>query len=256
MSVARKIKMFMEFTQLHKHFQTYFQVVPAVTDALVMEAQKIRHDVYCRELGWETVRDDGLEKDAFDDHSLHCLLRSRTREKYIGCIRLVLPTDSGNGLSLPFQETCRGLLDVGHPDPRVMGDLQVAEVSRLAISADYRRRRNEKGRPVSFGDRQSVKEERRKFPYIPVALYLGMLEMASRKDIKTLYILTEPLLAKHFSRLGGKLQPVGQGVEHRGLRVPYIMDVEEVLREARLMMRPLIRTIRKEVRTQMDAAGQ
>jgi len=256
MSVVQKMKTFVEFTRLHKHFQTYFEVVPAVTDELVREAQKIRHDVYCQELGWEPISPDGLETDDFDAHSLHCLLRSRTRNKYIGCIRLVLPNDSGSGVNLPIQDTCLGVLDAGHPDPLALKSRQVAEVSRLAIAADYRRRRNEQGRPVSFGDRESVKQERRKFPYIPVALYLGMLEMASRNDIKTLYILTEPLLAKHFSRLGGKLQQVGQGVEHRGLRKPYTMDVDKVLNEARWMLRPLIRTIRKEVRAQMKAAGQ
>jgi len=255
-SLSRKMKMFAEFTQLHKHFQEYFQIVPAVTDELVEEAQKIRHDVYCRELGWEPISADGLEKDEYDPHALHCLLRSTTRDKFIGCIRLVLPTDSGAGMSLPIQETCNGVLEAGHPDPNDLENLLVAEVSRLAISADYRRRRHEQGRPVAMGEEQSVREERRKFPYIPVALYLGMLHMASRQNIKTLYILTEPLLAKHFSRLGGKLQQVGKGIEHRGLRVPYIMDVEEVLHEAKFMLRPLIRTIRKEVNAQMKAAGK
>lgn len=256
MSFSQKMKMLSEFTQLHKHFQTYFQVVPAVNDELVREAQRIRHQVYCEELGWEPTRDDGLEKDEYDAHSLHCLLRSLSRDKYIGCIRLVLPKQSENGLCLPFQLTCGDGLENGHPDPVAMQQCAVAEVSRLAITADYRRRRHEKGQPASFGDQSPAKDERRRFPYIPVGLYLGMLHMAVRQDIKNLYFLTEPILAKHFSRLGGKLKPVGQGVEHRGVRVPYVMDVHEVLSEAKFVLRPLIRTIRKEVNTQMKAAGQ
>ena len=242
MSFAQKMKMWSEFTQLHKHFQTYFQVVPAVNEELVREAQRIRHQVYC-------------EKDTYDQHSLHCLLRSLTRDKFIGCIRLVLPSESENGLCLPFQQTCNGNLDNGHPDPVALQQCAVAEVSRLAITSDYRRRRHEEGHPASFGEESTARDERRRFPYIPVGLYLGMLHMAVRQDINTLYFLTEPLLARHFSRLGGQLEPVGQGVEHRGMRVPYVMDVHEVLNKAKFVLRPLIWTIRREVDTQMKAAG-
>ena len=248
--------MLSEFTQLHKHFQSYFQVVPAVNDDLVCEAQRIRHQVYCEELGWEPTTADGLEKDEYDANSLHCLLRSLSRDKYIGCIRLVLPTESDTGLALPFQQTCNGRLDNGHPDPVAMQQCAVAEVSRLAITSDYRRRRYEKGRPASLGEDSTAADERRKFPYIPVGLYLGMLHMAVRNDIKTVYFLTEPLLAKHFNRLGGKLTPIGEGVEHRGVRVPYVMDVHEVLKDAKIVLRPLIRVIRKEVNSQMKAAGR
>lgn len=254
MSVSQKLRKMVELTQLHKHFQTYFRVVPAVTDELVAEAQKIRHAVYCEELGWEPISPDGREKDYFDQHAVHCLLRSVTRDSFIGCIRLVLPSDDGVSLSLPFQKACAGKLEAGHPDPVALANGEIAEVSRLAISKDFRRRRNEKGTSASFGAEEEIDNERRKFPYIPVALYLGMLEMASQRNIKTLYILTEPVLAKHFSRLGGKLEPVGEGIEHRGLRVPYRMDVEAVLHDARLVLRPLIRTIRKDINSYIKSA--
>jgi len=255
-SFSKKMKKFSELTQLHKHFQTYFQVVPAVNEELVREAQRIRHQVYCEELGWEPTSADGLEKDEYDEDSLHCLLFSLTRGKYIGCIRLVLPRESEAGLCLPFQHICNGGLNKGHPDPVAMQQCAVAEVSRLAITSDYRRRRDEQGHPASFGEKSNANDERRKFPYIPVGLYLGMLHMAVRRDIKTLYFLTEPLLAKHFSHLGGKLTPVGEGVEHRGMRVPYVMNVHEVLSGAKLALRPLIRGICKEVNSRMEVAGQ
>lgn len=249
MSVSQKLRKMVELTQLHKHFQTYFRVVPAVTEGLIEEAQRIRHAVYCEELGWEPISADGMEKDHYDQHAIHCLLRSVTRGSFVGCIRLVLPSDDGVSLGLPFQKACAGKLNEGHPDPVALANGEIAEVSRLAISQDFRRRKNEKGAPASFGTEEEIDHERRRFPYIPVALYLGMLEMASQRNIKTLYILTEPLLAKHFSRLGGKLEPVGEGIEHRGLRVPYRMDVEEVLHDARLVLRPLIRAIRKDINT-------
>ncbi len=239
---------YLELLRLNSHFRQYFQVVPASTPDLVREAQMIRHDVYCSELGWEPVRLDGLEQDEYDSRSLHCLLRAVHSQRYIGCVRLVLPLAGHDRVLLPFQQTCLGRLHQGHPDPDAVDRGLVAEVSRLAIVSDYRRRKHEQGRPFGLGEEDYSQQGRRRFPYIPVGLYIGMLQIAAQHGIKTLYIMTEPLLAIHFSRLGGKLKPVGDVVEHRGKRRPYVMYVDEVLREANLFLRPLIRTISKDVK--------
>lgn len=256
MTFSQQVRKVIAYAQLHRSFKQYFQVVPALTEDLVKEAQRIRHDVYCRELGWEPLRDDGLEKDDFDANSLHCLLRSVVNDRYIGCVRLVLPTEFDSGVMLPFQQTCLGGLDAGHPDAQDLKTGAVAEVSRLAIISDYRRRRDEQGKPVAVPAGQDFSHERRKFPFIPVGLYLGMMQMAKRHGIDTLYFLTEPVLARHFSMLGGKLVPVGQAIEHRGKRVPYVMKVSEVLGGASILLRPLIKEISREVDVQMNNHGQ
>lgn len=245
---------YIELLRLNNHFRQYFQVVPALTPELIREAQLIRHDVYSSELGWEPVHPGGLEQDEYDTRSLHCLLKAVRTQRYIGCVRLVLPHKEENAVYLPFQKTCLGRLHQGHPDPDAIAQGFVAEVSRLAIVADYRRRKHEKGRPFGLGDEDYSLQGRRRFPYIPVGLYIGMLQIASLHGIKTLYIMTEPLLAIHFSRLGGKLKPVGDIVEHRGKRRPYVMQVDEVLKEASLFLRPLIRTIAKDVKQGDQAA--
>jgi N-acyl amino acid synthase of PEP-CTERM/exosortase system len=71
-------------------YRRFFKVVPATTDALRAENYRIRHQVYCRELGFEPVRPDGLESDAFDAQSVHCLVQSVSTGEYVGCARLVL----------------------------------------------------------------------------------------------------------------------------------------------------------------------
>lgn len=255
MSFAQKLKLAYEFTQLRKHFLQYFAVVPAVTEELVKEAQKIRHEVYCKELGWEPVTPDGLEQDPYDSHSLHCLLKSVKTGRYIGCIRLILPSHAEQVPLLPFQKACVTGLKSGHPDPAELSSDTAAEVSRLAIIADYRRRKNEQGCPVAINDSDYSTDDRRKFPYIPVGLYLGMLHMAFIQGIHNLYFLTEPHLAKHFSRLGGKLEPVGAGIDHRGMRIPYRMNVRQVLRGIHLLIRPLKKVIEKEISEQMPSAA-
>ena len=44
--------------------------------------------------------------------------------------------------------------------------------------------------------------ERPRFPYLTVGLYLGTIALAREHDIKTLFVLTEPKLARHLARLG------------------------------------------------------
>ena len=252
MRIFRKLSRYYEMLQLHKHFRTNFQVIPAVNDELVREAQMIRHDVYSSELGWEPVSADGLEKDAHDSRSLHCLLRAVRSQRYIGCVRLVLPQMQDSALTLPLQQVCAGQLDAGYPDVVAMSRGEVAEVSRLAIISDYRRRKNEQGRPMGIVEEDYKLRGRRRFPYIPVGLYIGMLHVASYHGIKTLYILTEPMLASHFSRLGGNLKPIGAAIEYRGKRRPYVMNVDLVLKKSHPMLRPLIWTIGRDVRRQLE----
>lgn len=245
-SLSKALTQYREMLHLHKHFSTYFQVVPADSPELVREAQMIRHEVYCAELGWEPISRDGLERDEHDAHALHCLLRAVRSQRYIGCVRLVLP-HQGENPALPIQSLCLDKLMPGHPDPRAAARGEIAEVSRLAIVSDYRRRKNEQGRPVTIAEEDFDRGGRRRFPYIPVSLYIGMLKMAEGHGIKSLYLVTEPLLATHFSRLGGKLTQVGEAIEHRGIRKPYVMDVHDVLHNARIFLRPLIRTIGRDI---------
>lgn len=251
MAVGETLRMLKELALLHKHFQTYFSVVPAVSADLVAASQRIRYEVYCEDLKWEPPRADRLEQDVYDDHSLHCLLKSVQNNKFIGTVRLILPSGTGLDHHLPFQYACGDGLVEGHPDPLALANREVAEVSRLAILPDYRRRQDEQKSVVGIPADGTLISDRRKFPYILVGLYLGMIQMASLSGIKTLYMPAEPALARHLSKLGGKMVPVGSRVKQRGLMIPYCLDVPEVISGASLVLRPLIRTIRKEIAAQL-----
>ncbi|MFA5700337.1 MAG: PEP-CTERM/exosortase system-associated acyltransferase [Desulfuromonas sp.] len=250
-----KIARYREMLLLHRHFKSYFKVVPAINEELVREAQKVRHKVYCEELGWEPISEDGLERDIYDDNALHCLLMSVRSGHYIGSIRMVLPRPGDPSQVLPLQELCGGTLYPGYPDFAQLRKGEVAEVSRLAIVSEFRRRKNEAEKPVAMNlpEKYSL-QGRRRFPYIPVGLYIGMLELASFYGIKNLYMLTEPMLASHFSALGGNLEPIGETIEHRGKRRPYAMAAEKVLKDANIFLRPLIWTIRKDVKRSLSQA--
>ncbi|MEH6472010.1 MAG: PEP-CTERM/exosortase system-associated acyltransferase [Halopseudomonas sp.] len=248
MSLRHKLIMMLEFTRIHKQFQQYFRVIPALTLEQQQHAYRVRHEVYCNELGWEEVNSQGVETDAFDAQSEHCLLQNVNNNEYVGCIRMVLPNQDDPSLPLPFQLTCAQVLDSGEPDPEQQQRIAIAEVSRLAIISKYRRRPNEQGHDVTITEADYGTLKQPRFPYIPIGLYMGLLEMARINNVETLYILTEPSLAHHFCKLGGKLQPVGGAIEHRGKRIPYKMDVAQVIKQINLLLRPLFNVISNEIK--------
>ncbi len=262
MSIQNKFIMLLEFPRLRSKFKSFFSVVPATSQALIDESYKVRHQVYCKELGWEDVREDQMERDEHDPHALHCLLEDTRRKKYIGCIRLILPNPDNPDQPLPFQTSCAGKLNPGVPDPALRQRYAIAEVSRLAVVGEYRRRRHERlpeqdqeeDKAISISKEDFGNVSRPRFPYIPVGLYMGMLQIARRQGIKKLYILTEPSLADHFCRLGGKLTVVGGSIEHRGIRRPYVMDVDDVINDMSRIFKPLFNHIRDEVDCAYDSA--
>lgn len=243
------------FLNLGARFTTYFHALPALDDDLRRAAYRIRHAVYCEELGYEPVRDDGLERDDFDRRSAHCLLQSASDGEYVGCVRLVLADRNSVDAPLPFERFCGDSIHRSVVDPAMLDRTRIAEVSRLAVVARYRRRRGEQKVPVGLDDGDFGTPERPRFPYISAGLYLGMIAQARHHGIETLFMLTERRLAKQLSRLGVSMQTVGAPIEHRGLRYPSMMSVQEVIDGLGFFVRPLFDVIAAEIETAYRTAA-
>jgi N-acyl amino acid synthase of PEP-CTERM/exosortase system len=238
----------LEMLDLGQSFKRYFEIVPALTDELREQAFRIRHQVYCEELKYEPSRADGLETDDYDRQSLHCLIRSVVSGDYVGCTRLILARRDDPSRALPFERVCAGTLDRSVIDPQTLQRRTIAEVSRLAVISTYRARSGESGMQAPLTDESFGSSARPRFPYIPVGLYLGTMELAALHGIKTLFVLTEPRLAKQFARLGVPFQRIGGEVEHRGIRVPSVMHVSRIVEGLNFLVRPLYQVIAEEVR--------
>lgn len=229
-------------------FRKYFEILPATDDTMRDAVFRVRHEVYCEELGFEPVRPDRRESDPYDAHSQHCLLRSSNERKTpVGCIRIVMARTDEPDFLLPFERTCAATLDRSIIDPAKLPRDRIAEVSRLAVRSVFRRRKGERqdASPVHEEDFGTIVHPR--FPYIPIGLYLGAIALAARSGIDTLFILTEPRLAAHFAKLGVDVRQIGGPVEHRGTRIPSMMDVQGIIKGMRLLMRPMWRVIQEEV---------
>jgi N-acyl amino acid synthase of PEP-CTERM/exosortase system len=242
-----------EFLNLGAGFRKYFQAIPALDEDLRRSAYRIRHAVYCEELGYEPIRADGLETDEFDAHSVHCLLRTLAGD-FVGCVRLVL-TDAGDRMApLPFERLCASSLDRTVVDPARLDRSKIAEVSRLAVIARYRRRRGEQKVPLAINESDFGTPERPRFPYLALGLYLGMLAQARHHGVETLFMLTDRRLAKQLSRLGASMRTIGEPIAHRGVRYPSMMSVQEVIEGLSFFIRPLFTVIAAEIEAGYRAA--
>ena len=121
------------------------------------------------------------------------------------------------------------------------------EISRLAVIAQFRKRKDDEKSPLSISDKDFGTPEQPRFPYIPVGLYLGTIELARLNGIHTLFVLTEPRLANHFRKFGVKIQTIGGAVEHRGQRIPSMMQTSGIIDNLWAIFRPLYRTIAADV---------
>ena len=233
---------------LGEGFNQFFELTPALDEASLDQVYRIRHDVYCRDLGWEPVREDGRETDEFDRHSFHCLLRRRGTGEPVGCTRLILPRPEDPAYPLPFEDSCREVLDRSLADPARLPRNTLGEVSRLAVLSSYRQRKGESGSAVSVNDDDfGGIGPRTRFPFVPVSLYLGAAAIARRFGIEHVFVLTEPRLANHFNRIGFDIRAVGGAIEHRGTRVPSLLSSSKVVAGLRPMIRPMYEVIEQAV---------
>ena len=236
-----------EFLNLGTGFSKYFRALPALDEDLRRSVYRIRHSVYCEELGYEPKRANGMESDEFDARAAHCLLQAVATNQYIGCVRLVMTAESDPSALLPVERLCRSSIDRAVCDPRAFDRTKIAEVSRLAVIHEYRRRKGEQRIPVGVGDSVFGTPDRPRFPYIAAGLYLGMIAQARHLGIETLFMLTERRLARQLGRLGVNLRTIGTPIEHRGLRYPSMMSVAEMIDGLNFFVRPLFAVIAGEM---------
>lgn len=239
---------------LGNRFEELFEFSLALDAASAEMVYRIRHDVYCRELGWEPVRADGLEMDEYDRHSVHCLIRKRHTGQLVGCSRLVLARPEDPSFPLPFEFSCRDVIHRDRIDPARLPRHDVAEVSRLAVMSGFRQRQGESQEPVSVADSDfESRGGQPRFPFIPMSLYLGAAAVARRLSVDNVFVLTEPRLATHFARLGFGIHPIGGEIEHRGVRVPSLLSSSKVVNNLRPLIQPLYAVIDRLVTRSFEA---
>ena len=111
----------------------------------------------------------------------------------------------------------------------------------------YRRRKDEHRSALTIRDEDFGTTTQPRFPFIPVGLYMGAISLAAHKNIDMLFMLTEPPLADHLSRLGVSMKQIGTPLSNGSSRVPAVLDVQSTIRNMRFMIKPLWRTVNREI---------
>lgn len=234
-------------------YSRYFKVVPASTPELVREAQRIRFQVYCEELGFEDRRrfPRGFEHDDSDRHARHCLLRHRPSGRFAGCVRLVMADPANPAAPFPFEQVAGTSLRREILDPGRMDRLAFGEISRLAVKREFRRRRGE-GRSADGvsglpdPDRMPA-EERRHLPHIAVELYLAAASIGLQEGCTSVFAMMEPRLARHMRFYGLEFEQVSDTVIHRGARAVYHITRDRLFERLSPPLFALLQRIRDHV---------
>ena len=185
------------------------------------ESFEIRHRVYCEEQGWEPTAADQIESDSYDFYASHVVLR-RADSTALGSVRLVPANTSAVFVVLPI-ERCFGLsLTKIFPNQTLPDRTRIAEVSRLAVLPEYRRMLNQPEPTAESAFPESMR-------FYAVQLFLGALAAAHKQGVHTLVMLMEPKLFRYLRALGFRHSFAGEAVDHHGLRVPIIAQVEAVM---------------------------
>lgn len=214
-------------------FQHYFEIVAAENGELIALSQRLRYQVYCIEHAFLNARDypNELERDDYDQRSVHTVLRHRLTGLPAATVRLVLADESEPQRPFPI-ETCdilrRAIRDQAWRVPRHA----LGEISRFAVSKEFRRRmreaRSSHGLHAVLNDDES-KLATRRAPHIAVGLFKAICEMSVSQQVTHWYAVMEPALLRLLGQLGIEFTTVGPLVDYHGLRQPCIAVGEDVL---------------------------
>lgn len=217
-------------------FTNKYQIIHANTDSLKKAAYSIRHEVYCRELQYENTAHTGMETDAYDVHSDQILLLNEDSQRFVGCVRLVHGRTQDGNFLLPFEKTCGENVDSRLIRMVKESGEKYVEVSRLAIAQDFRNRER--------ADIADLGEKKTRVASGGVAmLYLGIQAYARTHDVKYLFAIVQERLLRSMHRLSIPAIQIGQAVEHRGARVPIMIETKDVERIMPLVLKPKYRVI-------------
>ena len=242
-----------EAHSISDHFTQFLQPCVANNQTLKEEAFKIRHNVYCEELAFEDVRDNGQEVDEFDQQSIFSLIKHKPSGTFTSCVRLV--TSNGPDELLPIEKYCMASITNKDLSPEHFNRDEIAEISRLAVKSDFRRRKADKYKGSSTGVISEVsysETELRCFPFIAIGLYMTAATMCMNTGIRHVYVMMEPRLARSMKFIGINFKQLGDPIDYHGIRAPYYINPEIFMKNLSPGYKSLYSTIEKDIGSQLN----
>jgi N-acyl amino acid synthase of PEP-CTERM/exosortase system len=205
-----------------------FRKIPK-DDPFINEVYRLRYKVYCEEWGFEKPEDHpgGMETDEYDQHSVHLGAFSRENGQLIGTIRLILNSELG----FPIEKHCTITADMS-----LINRNKIAEISRLAVSKEFRKRAVDRllyndGQvaPDQREESREIEEKRKQEFHIIMGLYICMYLESSKMGLTHWYAVMARGLRILLRRMNIRFTSIGPEVEYHGLRVPYFGVIDEIV---------------------------
>lgn len=208
-------------------FQRDFQLKVAESAAEKLQTFKLRHQVYCEELGFEPCNIAGLETDEYDARSAHYLLQHRHSGIPAGTMRMI--TCNQTALKLPVEQYFAGAFTADSLQPSKFQPETICELSRLALAADFRRQPGAANKALlPINSFQNV-DMYGHYRYLAAALYLAALEHTQLQGFKHAYAVVAPSLARMLNKVGFQFQQISEPIELNGKRAAYYLDLTSCL---------------------------
>ena len=218
------------------------------------EIYRLRYKIFCLEWGFEKAEnyESGILKDIYDDSAVNFAARDHT-DKIVGAIRMILYSENG----FPIEKYCE-LTGNQQEIPRE----KIAEISRLAIHRDFRRRAEDKyiygpdeeRRSIGnfnfsanylnsrrFEDRHRFKNvssragfaqtERRRRHEIFIGLYKAVYQESKRRQLSCWYAVMTKGIVNLLDKFGLKFNAIGDPVDYHGIRTPYFGEINKMEQE-------------------------
>ncbi len=198
-------------------------------DKRMTDVYRLRYKVYCLECGYEDPCDyqNHIEMDEYDAHSVHIAASEMTTDRIIGTARIILSTDQNFPMLRYFD------IDQSHLETFAIE--RVGEISRLAISKDYRRRAADKviyqgNKVIDLDNERDRRNWRLRYENDLVAgLYHSLYAESINLGLTHLYAIMSGGLFTLLQRWGLIWHPLGDARDHHGLRRPFVASIEENL---------------------------
>lgn len=238
------------------NFERYFDILFANTPDLMEKIHRVRYDVYCREFHYEREEDcpGGIERDEYDDDSLHIIAIHKASAAAAGCVRMVRPPPDQPGFLLPMEHHCSHTLNHPERHPQRVPRDSLVEISRLAVHSSFRKRSGEAESPVGALDQDPLSEQYRTFPLISLALLAGAIAILELSQRQHMFVMMEPRLARRLHITGFPFVQIGEPMDYHGTRVGYHVTVDECLNSWNATMHQLYDFIYQAL--QKHAVGQ
>jgi N-acyl amino acid synthase of PEP-CTERM/exosortase system len=207
-------------------------------DPLLDEVYKLRYKVYCDEWGFEKPEEHpgGIEKDEFDEHSVHFIAKRKDDNQIIGTIRLIKNSEKG----FLIDKHCQIDADLSAFDKNLFGEL-----SRLAVSKEYRKRATDAAFEGKIVDDAAIESmyggKRRMENDIVLGLYKCIYLECHQSGQEYLLAVMAKGLFLLLKRVGIIFEPIGPAQNYHGLRTPYLGRVNAMIEQLEMINPALFR---------------